>query len=498
MSIPLVGLFAGAGGMIEGFHPARDPNSQFHLVLAIDKSPDACRTLWLRMVLRLLVQAGAADAYRKAVVSRSPEEHLRANRPAEAALADSIIWQAELGAEGNGTTKELHERIRKALKGADHWILVGGPPCQAFSRAGKARRRGDASYRIEDDPRVRLYRQYLDVLRVHRPTAFVLENVPDLLKTKLDGQLFRKELLEDLAGSGSIRWRLYGCCSGEIGPESAPEDLLVHADALGIPQARRRMIIVGIRQDMRGGLLPLRTVTDRTPAGAVLNGLAPLRSGVSRGRDGELAWREVLGKAVNADWLRDVGVMYGSQVVGVIKNAVAAAVEADLYRGETLMELPPGLATWQADWYGAGRWDLLLNHHSKEHMPEDLHRYLFAAGFGQVLGRSPKLSEFPAGLQPKHRNASSGKFPDRFRVQLRDRPSTTVTSHLSQDGHYFIHPDPAQCRSLTVREAARLQTFPDDYLFLGGKVSQYVQVGNAVPPLLARMVAQRALLVLDG
>jgi DNA (cytosine-5)-methyltransferase 1 len=131
---------------------------------------------------------------------------------------------------------------------------------------------------------------------------------------------------------------------------------------------------------------------------------------------------------------------------------------------------------------------------------QDLKRYLFAAKFARKYGFSPKLRDYQRyseALLPDHANAKSGKFSDRFRVQLEDSPATTVTSHISKDGHYFIHYDPSQCRSFTVREAARIQTFPDNYIFCGSRTAQYHQVGNAVPPFLAKKLAEVVYHILD-
>lgn len=141
---------------------------------------------------------------------------------------------------------------------------------------------------------------------------------------------------------------------------------------------------------------------------------------------------------------------------------------------------------------------VLPNHETRSHLALDLDRYLFCAAYARTYGVPARLWHMPDYLIPNHANAKNAKteqnknklkFTDRFRVQLYDSPSTTITSHIAKDGHYYIHPDVKQCRALTVREAARLQTFPDDYYFEGGRTQQYQQIGNAVPPLLAQQIA---------
>ena len=171
-------------------------------------------------------------------------------------------------------------------------------------------------------------------------------------------------------------------------------------------------------------------------------------------------------------------------------------------RGKTLSQPKnPEVLQWISDERLGG----VVGHETRGHMAADLARYLFCSAYAQNTNErnSPKLEDWPsAELLPDHSNVISNTddrgeikvtaetHSDRFRVQLWDRPSTTVVSHISKDGHYYIHPDPVQCRSLTVREAARLQTFPENYFFAGGRTAQYHQVGNAVPPFLAKQIAE--------
>lgn len=210
---------------------------------------------------------------------------------------------------------------------------------------------------------------------------------------------------------------------------------------------------------------------------ATIGDMPRVRSGIT---DQDGAWNDLFRQCRNRDWLKEVA----PDVRRQIRAALVALNASELDRGGEFVagrnEQCPELGGW-------------VNHSTRAHILSDLERYLFASSYAAVRGKSPTLSDFPHSLLPNHGNVdralSGGLFSDRFRVQLSHRPSMTITSHISKDGHYYIHPDATQCRSLTVREAARLQTFPEDYFFCGPRTAQYHQVGNAVPPRLARQIA---------
>jgi DNA (cytosine-5)-methyltransferase 1 len=225
----------------------------------------------------------------------------------------------------------------------------------------------------------------------------------------------------------------------------------------------------------------------------------PLRSRLSKD-DTENGWRDSVAKQAMA-------LYKDAERQGLERLALELRINADqlgqnLEIGALRYEHPKGHTgrTRFHQWVKDPNLKVWLNHETRSHMPSDLARYFYAAVFAQVNERSPNghLDFSLKNLAPDHANWESGKFSDRFRVQRYEAPSTTVTSHIAKDGHYFIHPDPLQCRSLTVREAARLQTFPDNYFFQGNRTQQYHQVGNAVPSLLANGIARIVELIFGG
>jgi DNA (cytosine-5)-methyltransferase 1 len=238
---------------------------------------------------------------------------------------------------------------------------------------------------------------------------------------------------------------------------------------------------------------------ERTPLTLqnVISDLPRVRSTISRGADSDILWQGALLEIEKQSWFYN---LENEAIKELMKN------ELDVIRSSIPGKGKDGYTplgnqirrkkaySTLSDWYLDPRLKGYLNHWPKSHMKEDLHRYFFAACFGKVKCHSPKLNDFPKELWPNHKNLDNAVenpiFADRFRVQIYDKPSSTITSHMAKDGHYYIHPDPCQCRSLTVREAARLQTFPDNYFFEGPRTAQHRQVGNAVPPLLAIQIAE--------
>lgn len=520
LTLPVIDIFAGPGGLSEGFarfaerdwdgvlskrvgsqrdNGRADPKQDFRIALSIEKDEFAHRTLQLRALARLM---RADDRYSQYVSSLAqpggPERLLEADDPKVGALVAKAKNEAWCATLGEVAQTELDERIRAALNGSELWALIGGPPCQAYSLVGRARNKGIANYVPENDHRHFLYKEYLGIVARHGPPVFVLENVKGLLSSQVGGGPIFERIIEDLHSPGRAVGRrgathtysIVPIATPDIGDwfgDFRPEQYVVRMEQHGIPQARHRVVLLGIRDDITR-VPQLLGRREPVAVGKVLGGLAPLRSGISDEPDSFEAWAANLRDASRSKWARRATEL-GSRVREVVDSLVPPPAD----RGcEVIPRHYP--SRYAAEWFGT---DLpaTLNHATRSHRSDDLHRYLFAACYAKANGVSPTLPLFPEELLPKHRSArlavrEGGNFGDRFRVQVSGRPSTTITSHISKDGHYYIHHDPMQCRSLTVREAARLQTFPDDYFFCGPRTEQYHQVGNAVPPLLAVQIAR--------
>lgn len=504
-AVPLIDLFAGPGGLCEGFSPLNgSAPRRFRSVLSIEMEETAHRTLQLRAFLRRFAPRPIPHAYYQYLREEISLEDLYLAHPAEAEAASRDAWRAELGVV---PAKHVRRRIAHALGGSENWVLLGGPPCQPFSIAGRSRNRSGTRYSDGQETRHRLYLEYLQIIADFWPPVFVMENVRGLLSASYEGRRMFTRIQEDLRDpvraisreNGRGLRRSGRSHTYELYPISAPSadsligdgDFVVRCEDHGVPQARHRIIILGVRNDL--GVRPKHLLPDEpVPLRTVLDAMPRLRSGLSRGDEPD-AWVSVVSSVRRQPWLRRLSDS-DPAVASTIVKAVSRIEASTLTRGAEFVALTRHIKGHSlGQWIEDPRLDGVPNHSTRGHIPEDLHRYLFAASFARVHGISPTLHEFPQELLPRHRNALNGHaetpFADRFRVQIRDRPGTTVVSHISKDGHYYIHPDPSQCRSLTVREAARIQTFPDNYRFVGNRTAQYTQVGNAVPPWLARQIA---------
>lgn len=505
---PVVDLFAGPGGLGEGFASLTGETGEprFDSVVAIERDEFSHQTLFLRHFLRRFPSDVLPDNYYKFLRGEIDRAELYRRHMAEFEEASKSALKISLGPEAHATVKR---RINLRIGAQERWALVGGPPCQAYSLVGRSRMMGRPEF--EQDERHFLYLEYLKIIIDHRPPVFVMENVKGLLSAKIDGKPVINRIVNDLTSpkkalrnsENGLGYTLYSLSEDEKpGEEVDPRLFLVRAEVFGVPQARHRMFIVGIRNDLNirpGRLRPHAPPTVRQTIG----GLPPLRSSLSKGGDSFEKWRAEIAKLDSSEIRRQLnGSTYSGDIAREIEFQRTNGLRSPKASSSTsYLRAATGKHPTLRRLHDANL-NVLTAHEARGHMPSDLRRYMYASIFADVTGKSPKLADFPKSLLPAHQNVELGRtgkmFSDRFRVQLPDQVATTITSHISKDGHYFIHYDPTQCRSLTVREAARLQTFPDNYSFQGPRTAQYHQVGNAVPPYLAAQIAEIIAEVLDS
>lgn len=507
-TVKVVDLFAGPGGLSEGFSSysfgGRNP---FRVVLSIEKDPIAFETLRLRSFFRQFKRDEVPEDYyrflrgeisRKALYIRHQEQYDQAKKE---------TWRMTLGS-GRISQEKLNMRIEKALDGAKNWILVGGPPCQAYSIIGRVKIKNESAKKnknFDKDQRHFLYREYLKIISDHNPPVFVMENVPGLISSKVNGKSTFKMILNDLRrpiraitdlsqeqknSEEPVTYNIYSLVKEKNDNEELHDsDYVIRTENFGLPQARHRVILLGVRSDIGKMPTKLRFSGKKATIWSAISDLPKIRSRLSKEEDTTENWKSAIRDIENTAWFSEL--KDSSDLKKEILSNINKINEINSTGDEFVSTEIKGM--YFEEWFYDGRIGGVCNHSARSHIREDLHRYLFASSYAALFNKSPKIKDFPSDLRPKHKNlykaVCEGLFSDRFRVQLRENPSTTITSHISKDGHYYIHPDPAQCRSLTVREAARLQTFPDNYFFVGNRTMQYHQVGNAVPPLLARTIA---------
>lgn len=515
--INVIDLFAGPGGLGEGFSAfSSKGHYPFQIKLSVECEKSAHKTLTLRSFVRKFRGRQIPQAYYDYL--QDPEgsfNSLKEQFPDEweEASYETMYGPKELGTDDD---EEIFARLKLLKKNnSDPFIVIGGPPCQAYSVMGRIKNRSLVHYKAEKDYRHFLYKEYLKVLDAINPEVFVMENVRGILTAQVNNYPIFPLILDDLAcpakALGKSRGHKYVIYSLSSEPDALSKDnvpyyesiqrYVIKSENFGIPQTRHRVILLGVREDLvkdqKPGILksaPIVT-TDQ-----VLEGLPRLRSAISRKPDDRELWFSVVREQGKA--LVKILKLHGNQELAyrvdkIIENLSIPKKQTGNKRffemaGSMFKDLPYGsdLRNFMED----PRLNGCLNHFSRSHMASDLQRYLFCSAYAEMNYKlknpSPTQKEFPVELAPNHKSWKTGKFSDRFRVQYKGNPSSTITSHINRDGHFFIHYDPSQCRSLSVREAARLQTFPDNYFFEGNYTQQYVQVGNAVPPYLAYMVAK--------
>ena len=499
MKYRYIDLFCGAGGLGEGFKQAGF-GSAFH----VDMDEWAIQTVILREIYH--VCGKDKSEFYKILTENSdtpfdPKYLFTENEWLK--LYEKVVGKVFCGKIDENYEHVLGE-IKKSVKDEDHSIIVGGPPCQAYSLAKRSRMRaptddsdgkelkGKLLIKAEElnDNRVKqylsddrhiLFETYLNIINEISPSAFVYENVPGILtaEKQMDKDQQKAKIIDLFKTDIGTKAKEYELlCVDEPkqisflkDSEVHFNDFLVNASDYGVPQNRKRFIIIGIRKDLA-------------------------KKGYKKLFESSINAHRVKKKTTVEDAIKNLPALSSNSGDNYFyKSDMEAGLESEFLQSLMDKDIPG-----------------VFNHFARSHMKEDLERYKYFSDFVLKNNRNATLYDLyfnNKDLLPDHESGSAsklfdkngkkiGKYVDRFKVQAWDKPATTITAHISKDGHAFIHPDSLQNRSLTAREAARLQSFPDSYVFCGPRTEQFRQIGNAVPVKLAFIIAEGIKSILDA
>jgi DNA (cytosine-5)-methyltransferase 1 len=400
-----IDLFAGAGGLSEGFI-----REGFKPIAHVEMNKDACDTIKTRTSFHWLKENQKNSIYNNYLKSETKNKELLWNNIPNY-LINSVI-NMEIS---QNTIPEIFKIIDQSLNGEIVDLIIGGPPCQAYSIVGRARKD------MENDPRNHLYKHYVRFLEKYKPNMFVFENVPGILSAK-NGEHLDK-IFKSVRNAGY--------------QVAIPPKNHLNAKDFGVLQDRKRVIIIGWKKELNLHY-PIfeKNENNYQILKDLFSDLKPLKNGQG---------------TLNA-------LEYEKPTTYYLK-------QANIRTGT----------------------DFVTQHIVRPNNNNDLEIYQIAIEEWNN-GRRLKYADLPEKLI-KHANLNS--FVNRFQVVNGNGISHTIVAHIAMDGHYYIHPDKDQNRSISVREAARIQSFPDDYFFEGSRTSAFKQIGNAVPPLMAQKIAEK-------
>lgn len=404
-----IDLFSGAGGLSEGFI-----NAGFTPIAHVELDKSACDTLETRIAFHALREKNNLEFYYDYLQGKISREKF-----IDASITEKerkSVINLSIGGKNN---KEIFNRIDHLLDNANVDLLIGGPPCQAYSLVGRAR----DSKGMKDDPRNFLYKEYGKFLNYYKPTMFVFENVLGLI-TAEKGLYFKNMK------------KYFKTVGYEL------DYNVLNSEDFGVLQKRRRIILIGWRKGLNFKYPEFELKKVKHTVNEILEDLKPIKAGT------ELP------------------------VSKYYKNSNEYLKETELRNGV----------------------DFVTQHITRPNNERDLAIYKIAVK-KLKKGERLKYNDLP-DLLKTHKNENS--FLDRFKVVDGNGLSHTMVAHIAKDGHHYIHPDIKQNRSLSVREAARIQSFPDNFYFEGGRTAAFRQIGNAVPPLMARSIAEKLREKLNG